>query len=558
MANAYWILTQRQRCDLELLVTGGFSPLAGFLSEDEYQSVLHNMTLRSGALWPIPVTLDIPAELAQSLEPGQPLVLCRADGTPLATMDVTDIYSPDFVYEALQIYGTQSLAHAGVRLLYERHPFYVGGPVVDIDPERSEVARHVDFLPPYYTPWELRSRWKEVAKPIVAFHTRNAMHGAHFALTRSAIEQTQGHLLLHPTTGPTNPGDMSAALRIRSIAALTASYPKQAVTLSTLPLAMRMAGPRETLWQALIRQNFGADYFIVGRAPADPGQNPDRSDGYWWPPYKAHELFQSVASQLRIKPLIFPEYAWNKRQQAYMPKPLKDPANDYATLSGSWARRRLSKKENLPQWFAPKAVREVMESAYCQQDHGLVILFTGLPASGKSTLATALRNVLLVNDNRQVSLLDGDMIRRQLSKGLGFSPEDRREHLKRVGFVSQIIAQHGGIALVSMIAPYEEGRLALRHMIEEWGQFFEIYLSTSLKECQRRDPKGLYAQARSGRLKHMTGIDEPYEVPSTADLILDTAQHSVPALVDAIWNHLQERGAVRDLPLIQDLLSIER
>ncbi len=543
-----WILEERQRCDVELLLTGAFLPLKGFLTEKDYRSVLQSMTLASGALWPIPITLDIPQALAETLPLGATLTLCRTDGTPLAHLRIDDVYCPNFSEEALRVYGTDDLTHSGVRLLHQRHPCYVGGPVTAIDPQRAALARQVDFLPPYRTPQELWPRWKAIGKPIVAFQTRNPMHGAHYAVTKQALKDTQGHLFIHPAIGPTNPGDMQAAIRIRAVLALADSYSTTdgvaPVTVSTLPLAMRMAGPREAVWHALIRQNFGADYFIVGRSPADPGHNPRRSDGYWWDPYAAQDLFRTLADKMQIQALIFPEYAWHKKTQTYMPVTGMN-VTDFAKVSGTWARNRLALGEPLPEWYAPKPVRQVLQQGYRQlQSKGLVLLFTGLSASGKSTLAMALVNALRILDNRPVTLLDGDVIRRHLSKGLGFSREDRQEHLARAGFVAQIIAQHGGIAVMALIAPYQADRQTLRQHIEEDGIFVEIYLSTPLEECERRDPKGLYAQARTGRLQHVTGIDEAYQVPETADLIFDTQHHSLPEMVDTIIQYLQEIGGL--------------
>ncbi|PSR32363.1 MAG: adenylyl-sulfate kinase [Sulfobacillus benefaciens] len=473
------------------------------------------------------------------------------------------MFYPNFSEEALKVYGTDDLSHSGVRLLYQRHPCYVGGPVTVIDSQRAAIARQVDFLPPYRTPQELWPRWKAIGKPIVAFQTRNPMHGAHYAVTKQALKDTQGHLLIHPTVGPTNPGDMQAAMRIRAVLALAECYPASdtvpPITVSTLPLAMRMAGPREAIWHALIRQNFGADYFIVGRAPADPGHNPRRSDGYWWDPYAAHDLFRTLSSKMQIQALTFPEYAWHKKTQTYMPI-AENNVTDFAHVSGTWVRNHLSLGNSLPEWYAPKPVRHVLEQGYRQlQSKGLVFLFTGLPASGKSTLAMALVNALRIVDNRPITLLDGDIIRRHLSKGLGFTREDRQEQLSRAGFVAQIIAQHGGIAVMALIAPYQIDRQILREQIEEHGKFVEIYLSTPLEICEQRDPKGLYTQARSGQLQHMTGIDEPYQVPATADLIFDTQRHSLPDMVEAIIHYLQEIEALatsaQDVPRVRKILT---
>ena len=546
-----WILTDRQRCDVELLLTGAFAPLEGFMTEKEYRSVLEDMILPSGALWPIPITLDISRELAGKLQAGDILHLLREDNSPVAQIKVTDVYPSDLPREMQQIYGTDHQDHAGVAILAERHPFYVGGTVSETNPTVSEMARHVDFLPPYRKPGELMERWKQIGKPVIAFQTRNPMHGAHQALTMAALREVgDSHLLLHPVIGPTNPGDVRAAQRIRAILALAKTYPLDSgglpvVTVASLPLAMRMAGPREALWHAIIRQNFGAQYFIVGRAPADPGRNPARSDGYWWPPFEAQRLFREVSRQLTIQPLFYPEYAWHQSHREFLPYHDGDQSGRFIRLSGSRVRQQLQRQEALPEWYAPQPVRDILQAgALPQERRGLVILFTGLSASGKSTLAKALSNVLSIQDARPVTLLDGDVVRRYLSKGLGFSPEDRHQHLERVAFVAQLISRHGGIALVSLIAPYEADRRLFRNMIKKDGTFVEVYMSAPLNVCEQRDPKGLYAQARAGQVRQMTGLDVPYEAPKNPDVVIDTSAASVDMAMRHLVGYLEQHQLV--------------
>ncbi|NMP21258.1 adenylyl-sulfate kinase [Sulfobacillus harzensis] len=555
MSEHVWVLTAEQRCDLDLLLVGAFAPLDGFLTAGDYRAVLEHMHLESGELWPVPVVLDVPESFAKEVQPGDDVILCRDDGTPLAALLAGDIYPVDLEEEARLVYGTTNRAHAGVAALMRRHPWYIGGPVRALDLERLELARQVDFLPLYRKPHELIKRFQRLGKPVVAFHTRNAMHGGHYALTKAAQDKVGGHLLLHPTTGPTKPGDLPAAVRLRAIWSLTQSYPDNpdgtpSVTLATLPLAMRMAGPREAVWHALIRQNFGVDYFIVGRAPADPGKNPDRPDGFWYPPFQAQELLSELAPEMRIQPLVFPEYAWDETRRAYLP--VTGPDAGMKQLSGTRVRQMLAERKDLPEWYAPSAVREVLHQSY-GRNRGAAIFLTGLPAPGKSTLAKALYHVLTLRNERPVTLLDGDVIRRHLSKGLGFSPEDRLENMERVGFVSSLVVRNGGLVVIAMVAPMEEGRARIRAQVEPYGEFLEVYVATPLIECERRDPKGLYRRARSGDINDMTGIQAPYEVPPNPDLTIVSGAQPFYDDLAALLGFLEQRGIVD--PVESELLA---
>lgn len=551
MNDHQWVLSPQQRCDLDLLLTGAFAPLTGFLSSNDYTSVVERMTLSDGQLWPIPIVLGVSQEIAGELHPGDEVTLLREDRTPLAVLTVEDVFKTDLTQEALMVYGTTDKRHEGVAALYRRHPWCIGGPVRALDMERLDLARRVDFLPLYRTPGELKGYFKRLNQPVVAFHTRNAMHGGHYALTRKAQEQIGGHLLLHPTTGPTKPGDLPPSVRLKAIWALTRSYEPKAdgkppVTLATLPLAMRMAGPREAVWHALVRQNFGVDYFIVGRAPADPGKNPDRPDGFWYPPFEAQELMETLRPKMEIKPLTFPEYAWDPNQKHYLAV-TPETSGKVMQLSGTQVRRMLQEGVELPDWYAPEPVREVLHHAYSGAGRGAVVFLTGLPASGKSTLANALYNLLTLRNDRPVTLLDGDVIRRHLSKGLGFTREDRIENIERVGFVSNLVVQHGGLVVVAMVAPLEEGRQRFREMVEPWGDFFEVYVATPLNECERRDPKGLYRQAREGHIQEMTGIQSPYEVPEKADLTIVSGMRPFQEDLDTLVKFLEEHQIIAEL-----------
>lgn len=563
MIEHVWILNEQQRCDLDLLLCGAFFPLGGFLNKANYESVLERMTLATGELWPIPVTLDVEEAWAHRVNRGDRIILAREDQTPLAELIAHDVYHVDLLREAEAVYGTADLHHEGVAALFHRHAWYVGGPVRALDQSRLQMARRVDFLPLYRTPEELKERFSRLNQPVVAFHTRNAMHGGHYALTERAREEIGGHLLLHPTTGPTKPGDLPASVRLKAIWALTKQYPPEldgapTVTLATLPLAMRMAGPREAVWHALIRQNFGVDYFIVGRAPADPGRNPARPDGFWYPPFAAQELIEKLEPSMTIRPLVFPEYAWDPGTSRYLPV-TSEVKDRVMQLSGTRVRKMLQDNEPLPEWYAPEPVREVLAHAYSRRGRGAAVFLTGLPASGKSTLANALYNLLRVRDDRPITLMDGDVIRRRLSRGLGFSREDRIENISRVGFVSSLVVRHGGLVVVAMVAPVAEGRQLFRESIEPWGDYVEVYVATPLEECERRDPKGLYRQARAGKIPDMTGIQSPYEEPQSPDLKLVSGRQSFGEDLAELVNFLEGQGIIAALePGVLSAVTVSR
>lgn len=546
MNDYTWTLTAQQRCDVELLLTHAYAPLHGFMIRRDYEEVLNHMSLATGDLWTIPIVLDVTQAFAEHLSLGDRVVLTRDDATPLAWLQVEDIYRVDLELEAEIVYGTQDPRHAGVHQLLRRHGTYVGGRVEVIDQDRLVIARHADFLPLYKTPDELVAQFQTLDQPVVAFHTRNAMHQGHYTITREAQRLTGGHLLLHPTIGPTKSDDWDPALRLKAIMMMAQHYPlteggAPSVTLATLPLAMRLAGPREAVWHALVRQNFGVDYFIVGRAPADPGKNPDRPDGLWYSPYAAHDLLQAVRSRMKIQPITLPEYAWHRAEERFV---AVTPHNQEHVehLSGSQMRSIVRSGHSLPKWFAPPSVRHVIQSAY--RDKGAVVLLTGLPASGKTTLAKALTNQLLLHSRRPITLLDGDVIRQHLSQGLGFSQTDRLINMERVAFMAGHLARVGGLVLISMVAPLERGRQMIRNMVQADGDFLEVYLSTPLEECQRRDPKGLYRQAKAGRVVNMTGLSDPYEVPASPDLTIVSGAHPFWEDLQAMMDLLESRGLI--------------
>lgn len=535
-----WTLTQTQCWDIELLLNGSFFPLDGFMVRQAYEAVCRRMRLADGSLWPIPVVLDVSEEFASSLTTGDRLALRHPEGIVLAVMTVRDIWKPDREAEADWVYGTTNERHPGVfRLLHQTNPAYIGGPVEGI------------AYPPHYTYKHLRHTPAEISAlfralgwtRVIAFQTRNPMHRAHVELTKRAMEAVGANLLLHPSVGRTGPGDIDYFTRVRCYEAVLKHYPARTVLLSLLPLAMRMAGPREAIWHALIRRNHGCTHFIVGRDHAGPK---DRENGQsFYEPTAAFELAKSHEAEMGIEILGFDEMVYNAHRKAFMLVSEMMPGEQGLSLSGTELRRRLRSGEEIPDWFSYPEVLDELRKAYrppAQQ--GFTVFFTGLPASGKSTIAGALMAKLMEIGTRPVTLLDGDVVRQHLSSELGFSRRDRDINIRRIGFVAAEITKNGGVAICAPIAPYEAARREVREMVSQYGGFVEVYVATPLAVCERRDPKGLYAKARAGLIKQFTGISDPYEPPSRPDLTVDTSSMSAEEIVEAILTWLHNKGFV--------------
>jgi sulfate adenylyltransferase len=535
-----WDLTPRQRCDLELLLNGAFSPLTGFLGRRDYERVLREMRLADGTLWPIPIVLDVDEAFACALDPGAEIALRDPQGVPLAVLTVEDIYWPDKLREARAIYDSSDRAHPGVAELFERTgPVYLGGRVRGIQP-----PTHYDFASLRDSPRTLREWFAERSwERIVAFQTRNPLHRAHRELTLRAAAQAEAKLLIQPVVGLTKPGDVDHYTRVRCYQAVLPHYPADSVRLSLLPLAMRMAGPREALWHAIIRKNYGASHFIVGRDHAGPGN--DSRGRPFYPPLAAQELLVRHQQEIGIRIVPFPAVVYAANRGEYLPVNELKPDDQVRDLSGTELRRRLHAGEELPDWFTfPEVARILRERHPAGGPHGFALFFTGLSGAGKSTLAEAVTARLLERSARPVTLLDGDEVRKHLSRGLGFSREDRIANIGRIGFVAGEIVRHGGIAVCAPIAPYAEARDQARALVERHGHFVEIHVATPLAVCEARDRKGLYAQARAGKLAQFTGISDPYEIPEAPELRIDTSSADPLALADEVIAWLQERGLV--------------
>ena len=533
-------LTLRQQYDLELLMNGAFSPIAGFMKEKDYNKVIEGMRLESGTLWPIPVVLDVSEDFAKEVSLNAKIVLRDLEGVPLAIMTVTDIWRPDKSHEAEQVYGTKDKDHPGVNyLLEEAEPVYLGGPV-----EGLQLPSHHSFKNLRHTPSELRNMFAKWGwNRIAAFQTRNPMHRAHYELTLQAARKAKANLLLHPVVGPTKPGDVDYYTRVRCYKAILKHYPKQTTILSLLPLAMRMAGPREALWHAIIRKNYGCTQLIVGRDHAGPGK--DRNGNDFYPPYAAQELVSKYEKELGIEMIPFEQMVYVKDLAQYMTISEVPKEAETLSLSGTELRRRLQNGLHIPEWFSfSEVIAELRKTFPERPKQGLTVFFTGLSGAGKSTIANALFDKLMEAGGRPVTLLDGDIVRKHLSSELGFSREHRDLNITRIGFVAAEITKNRGVAICAPIAPYDSTRKAVRGMVSPYGGFVLVHVSTPLEVCEQRDRKGLYAKARQGIIKNFTGVNDPYEEPKDASIVIDTTDLVPEEAAQRIFLHLKHEGYI--------------
>jgi sulfate adenylyltransferase len=535
-----WDLTARQVCDLELLMNGGFNPLKGFQSEADYTSTVETMRTADGALWPIPVTLDVSEKFAEGVAPGQDIALRDQEGVILAILSVTDKWVPNKANEALKVFGADDLAHPAVNYLHNvAGPVYLGGPVTGI-----QQPVHYDFKARRDTPNELRAYFRKLGwQRVVAFQTRNPLHRAHQELTFRAAREAQANLLIHPVVGMTKPGDVDHFTRVRCYEAVLDQYPASTTHLSLLNLAMRMAGPREALWHAIIRRNHGLTHFIVGRDHAGPGKNSQGQDFYG--PYDAQTLVAQHQAEIGIEMVDFKQMVYVQEKAQYYPVDEVPEGSTVLDISGTELRRRLREGLEIPDWFSfPQVVTELRRTSPARSKQGFTVFFTGLSGSGKSTIANALMVKLMEMGGRPVTLLDGDVVRKHLSSELGFSKEHRDINIKRIGYVASEITKNGGIAICAPIAPYTATRRAVREMVEHYGAFIEVHIATSVEECERRDRKGLYKLAREGKIKEFTGISDPYEAPTTPELRLDTENAEVDHCAHQVILKLEQMGLI--------------
>ncbi len=535
-----WDLTSRQICDLELLMNGGFNPLKGFMGQADYDGVVESMRLADGTLWPMPITLDVSQKFADGIEPGQDIALRDQEGVILAILSVSDKWTPDKSREAAGVYGADDSAHPAVNYLHNTAgPVYLGGPITGIQP-----PVHYDFRGRRDTPNELRAYFRKLGwRRIVAFQTRNPLHRAHQELTFRAAREAQANLLIHPVVGMTKPGDVDHFTRVRCYEAVLDKYPAATTTMSLLNLAMRMAGPREAVWHGLIRRNHGCTHMIVGRDHAGPGKNSQGENFYG--PYDAQELFKTHADEIGIEMVDFKHMVYVQEKAQYEPRDEVEEGATILDISGTELRRRLAEGLEIPEWFSfPEVVAELRRTRPPRAKQGFTVFFTGFSGSGKSTIANALMVKLMEMGGRPVTLLDGDVVRKNLSSELGFSKEHRDLNIRRIGYVASEITKNGGIAICAPIAPYATTRRAVREDVEAFGAFVEVHVATPIEVCEARDRKGLYKLAREGKIAEFTGISDPYDVPQNPELRLDTEGTDVDYCAQQVLLKLEQLGLV--------------
>jgi sulfate adenylyltransferase len=535
------VLSERHLCDLELILNGGFSPLEGFMTQADYDGVVANNRLASGVLFSMPITLDVnQAQIdALGIKPGARITLRDSrDDHHLAILTVDDVYRPDKVKEAIEVFGSDDDTHPGIKHLFSiAQEFYVGGKV-----EAINRLEHYDFLDLRFTPSELRSHFDKLGwQKVVAFQTRNPMHRAHRELTVRAARSQQANVLIHPVVGLTKPGDIDHFTRVRVYKALLPRYPNGMAALALLPLAMRMGGPREAVWHAIIRKNHGATHFIVGRDHAGPGKNKNGKDHYG--PYDAQHLVQKYQEELGIKMVEFQEMIYIPGKDEYMPANEIPEGTQTMNISGTELRNRLKTGKEIPEWFSyPEVVKVLREQNPLPREKGFTVFMTGYQNSGKDQIARALQTTLNQGGGRPVSMLLGETVRSELSTELGFSRQDRDRNISRIAFVASELTKAGAAVIAAPIAPFEDARVQARELIEKSGPFFLVHVATPLEYCEKTDRRGIYAAARKGEVKGFTGVDDPYENPAKPDLVVDLEKQNVRSIVHEIILLLESRG----------------
>jgi len=544
-------LSDRAACDLELLAVGGFSPLDRFMTAADVDRVVGEMRLANGYLFPIPVILPVDASDAIGLD--RHVTLRSPSNEILAVMRIDEVFKWDRRLMAACVFGTTDPRHPLVPEMEKWGPYCISGPL-----RVYQTPRHFDFVSLRMTPRQTRAALLKMnASNVVAFQTRNPLHRAHEELTKRAMASARAKLLLHPSVGMTRPGDVDHYTRVRTYQALVKRYYEhESVLLALLPLAMRMAGPREALWHALIRRNYGANHFIVGRDHASPGL--DSTGRPFYGPYDAQALVAEHEQELGVVMIPFGELVYLPEEHRYEVAEQIKPGTRTVSISGSQVRDDyLRRGRRLPSWFTRPEVAEILSDAHPPGYRlGCAVWFTGLSGAGKSTTAEILA-ALLLEYGRQTTLLDGDIVRTHLSKGLGFSREDRDTNILRMGFVASEVVRHGGIAICAAVSPYDTVRNAVRNLVGS-DRFIEVFVDTPLSICEQRDAKGFYAKARKGEIRGFTGIDDPYEPPQNAEVVLDGARNTPFDNALRILDVLASRGFLQTVfqhSLQEQLLS---
>lgn len=533
-------LNDRQLCDLELLATGGFSPLDRFMVRSDYESVLDRMRLQNDVLWSVPVCLDVPEDFARTIEAGQSIGLRDPEGFLLAVMHVEDIWPVDREKEAQKIYETNDLKHPGVWYLSNKMgDYYIGGAI-----EVISLPLHFDFKQLRMTPKEVRAIYAKLGwNRIVGFQSRHPLHRFLFEMVTKAMRQTRANLLLLPVVGMTRPGDFDHYTRVRCYQAVSSHFPPNSHIMSLLPLAMRLSGPRDAVLDAILAKNYGCSHFIIGHNHASPGL--DGNGNSFYESDRARKLVAGYSDEIGLEIVSFKKFVYLPFEDEY--RSIDKVPEDTRTISmtGSDIQTRIRKGRKIPEWATFNEIVEELQKAYPPPGkQGFTVFLTGLSGAGKSTVAKVLYSMFLEIGDRPVTLLDGDIVRQNLSKELSFSKEHRDINVRRIGFVASEITKNRGIAICAPIAPYENTRQEIRHVIEQYGGFIEVHVSTPIEECEKRDRKGMYAKARAGLIKGFTGVDDPYEIPESPELRINTTDLTPVESAQEILLFLSKKGYI--------------
>ncbi len=534
-----WELSDRQLCDLELLLNGGFAPLEGFLGSSDYENVLKNMRLTDGRLWPIPITLDVSETFAETISIGKKIALRDAEGVMLAVLNIGDIWRPDLTQEMTALYGTDDPAHHGVAMLKAGNPVYIGGKI-----EGLQLPLHYDFVSLRMTPAETKAEFARLGwRKIISFQVKNVIHRARQEFSLRAAKNLGANLMINPVVGLARPGDLDHYTRIHCYEEALKYYPQPTVRMSLLPLAERFAGTREAIWRGLVAKNYGCTHFFVDHDLVGHDE-----DIFGSPPGKPcvdENSMKKIEEESGVAMIPHQSLVYVEDYDAFIPEEKVPGDVRVLRLSGTELRDRLADGRSVPEWFTFREVTQVLRHAHPPRHRqGFAIFFTGLSGSGKSTIANVLLVRLLQMGDRPVTLLDGDIVRKHLSSELTFTREHRDINIRRIGFVASEITKNGGIAICAPIAPFDSVRKEVRRMVEKRGGFILVHVATPLETCESRDRKGLYAKARAGIVKAFTGISDPYEIPEDADMHIDTTALSPYEAAQEVILHLEQKGYI--------------
>jgi sulfate adenylyltransferase len=535
-------LNQRQLCDLELLLNRAFYPLAGYMGKNDYTSVLNSMRLADGTVWPVPICLDLSEKAAANLTPGSPLALRDEEGFLLAILKITEIWKHDKQAYARAVYGTDDpQLHPGVRKhFHEVQDWFAAGSL-----EGLHLPLHYDFAELRTTPAEThrifaQRGWRKVA----GFQTEEHLHCAHREMVLRSAREAGANLFIQPVVGRAGPQDLDHFTLVRCYQEFIQTFPKNMIQLGLIPLEKRMAGPREALLEAIVRRNYGCTHFMVKEDHADPFAG--NSHETFYPQGAAQALLSSLENDVDIQMIPLKNMVYVEEKAQYFPVDQVPENMQVREISSIELKRRLEFDLEIPEWFSfPGVVQELKKAYPPRHQQGFTVFITGLSGSGKSTLAKVLYVRFMEMRTRPVTLLDGDIVRKNLSSELKFSRDHRNLNVQRIGFVASEITKNRGIAICAPIAPYSESRHTARNMVTPYGGFIEVFMSTPLEICEQRDRKGIYAKARAGIMTGVTGIDDPYEEPQHPELDIDTTRLTPTEAAQEVFLFLEEHGYIR-------------